>query len=165
MNKREQDRAHQEEQRRIRAGIARAEALTADDLTWRPYYPNNSLACGQEGWYCVVQDEGEDSASKYSILFQYHEDEDYVTRSGAVELYVVCGRSYFDLDGPLVYPEPDWRGLDLWDDVYQINDHGRFIHAYPTLELAKGKVLWMLRMHGYVLSHLLDDGEDGGRPS
>ena len=164
----EQKKQKQEEQKRIREAIDQAWALTEDDLEWKPYYPNNILECGQQGWYCIVQDKGKDYALRYTILFQYHEDEELMTHpEQGVELYVLCHRTISDLDGPLTYPEPDSKGIHPLDDHYHINDHGSFWHAYPTLEQAKKKVLWSLRMHGYVLSHLLEDDdedEDGEEP-
>ncbi len=148
------------EQREIRETVEHARSLTADRLTWKPYFPNNMLQNGQEGWYCVLQ-KG-DHARKYTITFQYPLDEEGLSRPDwGIDRYILFEKLYFDLKGPLTYPEPheddSWEMLTAADDL---NDFGGFVYAHRTLEDAKKRALrqWQA-VFGYALSHLIEDGE------
>ena len=159
-----EDRKGQErqEQERIREAVERAYALTAEDLDWKPYYPNNMLQNGQEGWYCVIQGPNGENARKYTIRFQYPENEDCAACPGmGVDRYILYERRYWDNDGRIEYPEPS-RGFPGHDSAaLGVNDFGSFVYAHKTLEQAKKRALWSYQaVYGYAMSHLLETEED-----
>ena len=148
-------------QKRIRETVERAWAMTEVDLEWKPYYPNNMLQNGQEGWYCVLQNGSH--ARRYTILFQYPMDEEgYIHSEQGVDRWILFEKLYHDLDGPLVYPEP--FPCDPWPEASaadELNDFGQFHYACRSLEQAKGQALRCCQMvFGYALSHLLEDEEE-----
>ena len=110
---------------------------------------------------------------KYSILFQKEEDpahlgEGVLSRNAKTELYILFENSYSDVVGPLDYPEPTEHGRPLFDKAEQgntfrssgVNDFGRFVWAYLTMELAKKRaVIQYQAVYGYAMSYLIADEE------
>lgn len=150
------------EQKRIRQGVERAYALRPEDLEWKPYYPNNMLQCGQEGWYCVIQGPNGEFARKYTIVFQYPENEDCAAcPNQGIDRYILYERCYSGNNGPIAYPEPSRESAGPSSPALGVNDFGRFVYAHKTLEQAKKRALSSYQaVYGYAMSHLLEPEED-----
>lgn len=153
-----QKKQKQEEQSWIRETVRRAYALTADQLDWKPYYPNNMPQNGQEGWYCIIQNG--DHARKYTITFQYPVVDDISRPDLGVDRYILFEKLYHDLEGPLEYPEPT-PDFDILYSGCDINSFGKFVYAHKTLDDAKRSAVsqWQA-VFGYALSHLLENEEE-----
>lgn len=157
-DQKEQREEKRQEQKQIREAVERAYALTAEDLDWRPYYPNNMPQNGQEGWYCVIQDG--DHARKYTIKFQYPLVDGASRPDLGVDRYILFQKLYHGLEGPLEYPGPA-PDFDIFHSPCDINSFGDFVYAHKTLEDAKRQVVWQWQaVFGYALSHLLEPEED-----
>ena len=161
-------------QKDIRDTVDFAYSLKPESLVWKPIYPNNILSNDIEGYYTLIlrQDaDGNIYGRKYSVLFQKEEDPAHLGEgipplNARTELYILFENSYSDVVGPLDYPEPTEHGVSLFDESarkntfhhYGINDFGRFVWAYPTLELAKKRAVVQFRaVFGYAMSHLIED--------
>lgn len=107
-------------------------------------------------------------------MFQKEEDPAHLGEgipplNAKTELYILFENSYSDVVGPLDYPEPTEHGRPLFDKAEQgntfrssgINDFGRFVWAYPTMELAKKRaVIQYQAVYGYAMSYLIADEEE-----
>ena len=139
---------------------------TAEEMQWKPLYPNNMTCNGLDGYYCLMfykHKDGTISCRKYTIEFQFKE---VIPGSGFIDTkeidrYVLFEKIYPRVEGPLEYPEPteDWFGHV--DDTantlntYDVNSYGSFVYAYDSLELAKQRAYTQYRhIYGYVLSFL-----------
>lgn len=163
-------------QEEIRDTVDFACRLKPEDLVWKPIYPNNILSNGIEGCYALVlrkDPDGRIYGRKYSILFQKEEDPEHLGEGilalhARTELYILLEKGYYDVSGPLDYPEPAEGGHSPFSQSEQentfhscgVNDYGRFVRAYPTLELAKKRAAAQFRaVFGYAMSCLLPDEE------
>lgn len=166
-------RSKQEE---IRDTVDFACRLKPEDLVWKPIYPNNILSNEIMGYYTLVlrkDSDGRVYGRKYSILFQKEEDPEHLGKGvlpphARTELYILLVKGYYDVSGPLDYPEPAEGGYSPFSQFeqestfhsYGVNDYGRFVRAYPTLELAKKRATVQFRaVFGYAMSCLLPDEE------
>lgn len=164
-------------QETIRNTVDFADSLKPEDLVWKPIYPNNILSSEMIGYYTLVlrkDSDGRIYGRKYSILFQKEENPEHlgegVLASHAdTELYILLEKNYYDVSGPLDYPEPVKSGYSLSPQSeqgntfhsYGVNDYGSFVRADPTLELAKKRAVVQFRaVFGYAMSHLLPDEEE-----
>lgn len=155
----------------IKKEVERAYALTSDSFDWKPYYPNNMVGNGCEGYYCIFRDVSGKPVRKFTILFQYAEDEDFVIRDkNDIDSYILFSENLSE--DFKEYPEPvtDEQMHDpnfkFTDDNYDVNNHGSFLHACKTLEEAKERVVVQCKMiFGYCMSFLIppddDDDSDG----
>lgn len=125
------------------------------ELNWKPYYPNNIVSNGLEGYYAIVN--STDSARKFTILFQYPQDENgFVQKSREPELFILLEKTY--RENKPDYPQPgESCSMKDMDDV---NDFGDFIRAYYNIESAKQAALQQYKMvYMYALSHILSSEE------
>lgn len=118
------DRRAEQERNRI--------VLKPEDLIWKDIFANNIKGNPNEGIYCILNKKTENGfyACKWSIIFQRKEIEPMFV-SNETDLYILFMNRYFDLDEPLVYPDPSEEGF------YDINNYGDFTRAYRTLDEAK----------------------------
>lgn len=137
----------QEEIRRINEEKWEKKRLHEEDLIWNPVHPNNMPWNGTDGLYCLLfrKDEDKIYCCKWTIQYQLKEIEPMgVSDHSPIEAYILHMKRYFDVKGPLKYPRPN-NHCDIglgWEDGPtlnndDINDYGRFIRAYKTLEEAK----------------------------
>lgn len=119
--------------------------LREEDLTWHNYYPNNMIGNGVEGCYSLLfmAEKGRIYCCKWTILYQQEECEPGCCyRDAPIEAYNLFKRSYYDVKGPMNYPNPE-EEQDLLSesvDTFRsdgVNDEGDFIRSYKTLEEAK----------------------------
>lgn len=127
------------------------------ELNWKPYYPNNMEVNGIDGYYCIVRI-GEYSARKYTIKFEYEEEniETGLINPDIIERYVLFEKTYWDVKGPFKYPEPvkpDEISANINDtygycDTFKgqdYNDFGNYVRSYNYLDEAKQRVYTQLR--------------------
>lgn len=152
-------------------------SLTPESLDWKPIYSKNMLSNGIAGYYALIlfmDEAGNCSGRKYSILYQYEEDprhlgEGLLAYSKKIELYILFEKTFPDFVGPLEYPESrkeavmslyDAPRMTLADE--RIGDYGRFVRAYPSLELAKKRAAMQFRAaYGCAMLDVIldDDGQ------
>ena len=148
--------------------------LKAEDLVWKPMYPNNMSCNGETGMYSIVSFINTDgtisNCRKYTILFQHPEiepgaglvDNEYVDKYILFEKSypVVHGGAYYE--GPYESEPPDlWRCKGRTFSSTDMNDYGRFVYAYDKLEHAMMRAETQYKaIFGYALSHLLGDEEN-----
>lgn len=148
----------------IKEIIKQARDLKAEDIVWKPLYPNNMPGNGLEGYYTFLyykDEEGKYQARKYTILFQGETTPDGMVKHGAEpKYYILFTKVYSDLPFPPKYPSPDdapRRGC--YNDelnAYDVNDYGTFVCVYESLDDAKRRALISHKMiNVYVMSHLL----------
>lgn len=119
--------------------------LREEDLVWKPLYPNNMTGNGQEGFYSLIfkRDGDRIYACKWTIEYQYEETEPMSHISSApIEAYNLFMARYFNVQGPLSYPEPakdlDWREKEeITFSACGVNTYGDFVRSYRALEEAK----------------------------
>ena len=142
--------------------------ISANDMEWKPIYPNNMKCNGVDGYYCLIVRQHKDEAyygRKYSIIFQHKEIEPgtgYINTS-EIDRYVLFEKAYPMIVGRLDYPEPSDDSFGHFNNScdtlsdYDVNDYGGFVYAYETLELAKkrAEVQWN-HIYGYVASFIND---------
>lgn len=119
-------KAAQEEHQRV--------VIKAEDLEWKDIIANNIKNNPKEGIYCILhkKDKNKYYACKWSIIFQSKEIEPMlINTKDTPDLYILFQKRYFDLKSPLEYPAPSEDGF------YDVNDYGKFVRAYRTLEEAK----------------------------
>ena len=144
--------------------------MSGNEFVWKPLYPNNMINNGIEGYYCLAlrkDKDGKVSGRKYTILFQNEEREAGTgfVDSEKINAYILFEKSYWNVVGPLEYPEPcEYTPNDLWhssENTFSssdMNDYGTFIYAYKDLETAKKRALGQYKaIYGYVASHFLED--------
>lgn len=149
-----------------------AYALIEKDFVWKPYYPNNMICNGVEGFYCLFPIKHRDDSvtvRKYTIIFQYPQNEDGFTLSEEEpELYILFEKIYSEINGNFEYPKPINNScLDNCEDCGEVtfthcdvNSFGRFIRAYKTIEEAKKSALMSFKMvYGYAMSFIEDSEE------
>ncbi len=145
----------QEEIDRIKEEKWEKKRLREEDMVWHPVYPNNMPDNGEAGIYCLIFKESSDGiyCCKWTIEYQLEETGPMCTEFDAkTEAYILHMKRYFDVKGPLEYPEPNnHRDRDIIRDIHRedrptlhncdINDYGDFVRAYKTLEEAKAGAL------------------------
>lgn len=135
------------------------------EFNWKPYYPNNMKINRVEGYYCIVST-GADSARKYTIKFEYKE-EDIKTgliNPSIIVKYVLFEKTYSNVKGPKKYPEPvDEGGVRTIIHTYKdndtfngkdYNDFGSYVRCYDTVDDAKQRVYTQLKAIEYAKSFM-----------
>ena len=161
------------EPRSLKETVKGAYSLKPEDFEWNPYRPNNMLCNPVEGYYCLMLNKdksGTVSGRKYTILFQYKRDKKGY-RTKELDRYIFFEKAYGHIVGRTAYLEPSQiSGEDPIDDDldedkdgdtlddYDINDFGRFIYAFETMEEAKAQAFKQYQaVYGYAMAHLLND--------
>lgn len=126
------------------------------DLDWKPYYPNNIPSNGLEGYYVIVN--GDNSARKFTILFQYGQDEDGLVRKGdEPELYILFCKIYPEKKEEYKQPSEDSSMITNYEDI---NEFGDFIRAYHDIDKAKREAIRQFKMiYMYCMSFILTKEE------
>lgn len=131
-----------QERERYRASVRLVEG---EDIEWEKLYINNIKdELMFEGYYLLLfkrGDNGSITGSKWSIVFQKEEISPcQIAGLGKIEAYNLFYKSYYDVKGPLHYPE-DADGYKEYQDEDTLTDGmnswGKFVRSYPTLEKAK----------------------------
>lgn len=131
------------------------------DLVWNDYCPNNIRSNGVEGFYTVIlhqTDSGIWTGRKYTIKFQYKENEDGL-RSNEIEYYLLYEKTYREIFGSLKHPAPSetpfWNSPDTLNDL-EVNDFGTLVRVFTNLDNAKKRALKQYKMvFGFAMSHLI----------
>jgi hypothetical protein len=121
--------------------------INAPMFSWKPLHPNNMPCNGIDGYYSVIcrkDENGNVSARKYTIIFQHKEiyhGTGFVD-SNVIDRYVLFEKCYPLVNGPTEHPKPtnefNWSNNDtITFNEHEVNDYGRFVYAYETLELAQ----------------------------
>lgn len=150
----------------MREFVKKANALTLDDLNWKPLYPNNMPCNGLNGYYCLIlhtDSKGITYGRKYTIEFQYKETDlgTGITNRKDIDRYILFEKSYSEIHGSCEHPEPS-NDFNLWEDgintlnAAEVNDYGRFVYAYKDLEFAKKRALTQYKaVYGYAMSYII----------
>lgn len=122
--------------------------LHEEDLIWKPVYPNNMSSNPIDGLFCLLFKKTDSGiyACKWTIQYQHKEIEPMLISCDApIEAYILHMKRYFEVKGPLEYPNPSKDGL--LDNLRRsdkrtfnnsdVNSYGDFERAYSTLEDAK----------------------------
>lgn len=140
--------AEEKEAAEQRKGLVR---LTEDDLDWKDLYINNQKFNGArlEGTYLLLFKkimDGSISGSKWTIEFQRQECSPCCHKMDApIETYNLYYKSYENMSGILRYKEPNEQGCSCYEFSTLedgVNDYGKFVHSYKTLETAKEGALY-----------------------
>lgn len=143
----------------VKKSVDRAYNLTLNDFLWKPYYPNNMIGNGLEGFYCIFRDVDNKPLRKFSIIFQYVQDEDFLlVQPKVIDRYILYvdkwNEDFEDYSDPI--KEGDYEPPLTDKRAYGVNDFGSFVYACNSLEEAKKRVLAQCRMiYGYCQSFMI----------
>lgn len=121
--------------------------LKKEHFTWKPMYMYNISRFPLMGEYAFLfkKDREEIRGYRFSIKYQYEETEPLSNKNDApIEMYILFEKSYSHINGSLEYPNPDipvkniYTSSEITFDNAEINDCGKFVRAFQTLEDAKG---------------------------
>lgn len=120
--------------------------LLQDHFEWKPLYMNNCVHSLQEGEYALIfrKIDNEIQAFKFSIVYQRQEVKPLQIKIDVPpELYILFENRYSEVIGPYCYPDPNHDGFPKRDEEKNtfnnsdMNDYGRFVRAFKTMEEAK----------------------------
>lgn len=113
--------------------------LTKDDLIWKDWLANNIIGNPKEGIYCLLFSRNDDGiyCCKWTIEYQ-HKEKSPMCVTDEIESYNLFINRYFDVKGPLEYPEPtegiEYINKDITFPGIGVNDKGDFVRNYKTIE-------------------------------
>ena len=120
--------------------------LVSDDLTWLDLYPNNNHNYFKTGEYTLLfkQVGNNIRGYKYSIVYQFGEDNKRGIYPDVVNRYNIFEKEYDSIIGPLYYNGENECLINELENTFSnanINDYGRFMISYSSLRAAKEFVL------------------------
>ena len=145
--------------------VTKASNLQAEHLVWKPIHANNIKSNPIEGIYCLIlntDETGRIYGRKYTIIFQKETDEKGMV-VGDIDQYILFEKSYTDILGPTDYPEPTDNPSHMDNNcftlcAYDINDYGKFVHAYSDIEKAKTRAVYQFKaVFAYAMSHIITE--------
>lgn len=119
--------------------------ITAEELVWHELRPNNMLGNSHEGYYSLMfmKRNNKIYCCKWTIMFQKEEIAPMgISSDSPIEAYTLFMERFFEVKGPMSYPEPTkdsrWE-MDSENTFIPcgVNSYGDFIRSYKTLEDAK----------------------------
>ena len=117
--------------------------IKENDVKWIKYHTNNLIQNPIDGEYCLLFSIKNDKiyCIKWTIQYQFKEKSPLFVNK-EIESYNLFLQNYTDFEGPLSYPEPAENSMNFSKEnftlnSYDINNPGRFIRNYKTLEEAK----------------------------
>ena len=139
--------------------------LTLDDIEWKEYYRGNykySDDAYEDGYYCLLFKYKNDKWGEYftghrwiikyqfkdaSVEYKLDRKTGKALRISQPEFYNLFYKYYENVDGILHYPDPSKEKKDnegyITFDGSDMNDEGRFIASYKSLDEAKeGMLKW-----------------------
>ena len=119
--------------------------IREEDLQWVEYHPNNIKSNPLEGFYSLMFMVKDDKiyCCKWTIQFQWEEVEPgVISRNSPINAYNLFLQRYFEVNGPMCYPELsehfDWKeDGEKTFTADGVNSAGDFVYSYRTLEEAK----------------------------
>jgi hypothetical protein len=118
--------------------------LREEDFIWKDLYPNNMKCNGIEGCYSLLYKITKDKIKccKWTIGYQEEEIKPGLgSFDSPIEAYNLFVNDYELQEGKLGYPKPtensSWELEEDADRNVDVNDYGRFVRSYKTLEEAK----------------------------
>lgn len=135
--------------------------LTEEDFLWKKLYPNNQRTMFLNGEYALLLKKHEEQVEGYrfSIIYQRKEMEPLQWKGlNEIEAYNLYEKKYDKVEGPLHYSYVQEKEIDYnffnepWITLnqYEINDYGKFIRSFRTLEEAKIYVVQKVNLLRYV---------------